>query len=49
MRRYTWQGLRDAQGNITINRKFPDMKTLADYVHSKGLKIGIYSSPGPKA
>ena len=23
------------------------MKALADYVHSKGLKIGIYSSPGP--
>ena len=44
----TWQGARDAQGNITPNRKFPDMKALADYVHSKGLKIGIYSSPGPK-
>src|SRR5207249_11091380 len=28
-------------------KKFPDMKALADYVHSKGLKIGIYSSPGP--
>ena len=44
----TWQGQRDSQGNITTNRKFPDMKALADYVHSKGLKIGIYSSPGPK-
>jgi alpha-galactosidase len=44
----TWQGSRDAQGNITPNRKFPDMKALADCVHSKGLKIGIYSSPGPK-
>jgi alpha-galactosidase len=43
----TWQGSRDAQGNITTNKKFPDMKALADYVHSKGLKIGIYSSPGP--
>ncbi len=30
------------------NSKFPDMKALADYVHSKGLKIGIYSSPGPR-
>src|SRR5207244_1392602 len=28
--------------------KFPDMKKLADYVHSKGLKLGIYSSPGPR-
>ena len=43
----TWQGERDAQGNIHPNKKFPDMKALADYVHSKGLKIGIYSSPGP--
>ena len=44
----TWQGSRDSQGNITTNRKFPDIKALADYVHSQGLKIGIYSSPGPK-
>jgi alpha-galactosidase len=44
----TWQGTRDAQGNIRPNEKFPDMKALADYVHSKGLKIGIYSSPGPR-
>ncbi len=44
----TWEGGRDAAGNIMTNRKFPDMKALADYVHSKGLKIGIYSSPGPK-
>jgi alpha-galactosidase len=43
----TWQGSRDTQGNITPNKKFPDMKALAGYVHSKGLKIGIYSSPGP--
>jgi alpha-galactosidase len=45
----TWEGAhRDAQGNITTNNKFPDMKALADYVHAKGLKLGIYSSPGPK-
>lgn len=44
----TWEGKRDAQGNIQSNSKFPDMKALADYVHSKGLKLGIYSSPGPK-
>jgi alpha-galactosidase len=43
-----WQGKRDASGNIVPNSKFPDMKALADYVHSKGLKIGIYSGPGPK-
>jgi alpha-galactosidase len=44
----TWEAGRDAQGNIQTNDKFPDMKALADYVHSKGLKLGIYSSPGPK-
>jgi alpha-galactosidase len=44
----SWEGERDNQGNITTNKKFPNMKALADYVHSKGLKIGIYSSPGPK-
>jgi alpha-galactosidase len=44
----TWEGERDAQGVIHTNKKFPDMKALADYVHSKGLKIGIYSSPGPQ-
>lgn len=44
----TWQGKRDAQGNIHPNSRFPNMKALADYVHSKGLKLGIYSSPGPK-
>ncbi len=43
-----WQGTRDAQGNIHPNAKFPSMKALADYVHSLGLKFGIYSSPGPK-
>jgi alpha-galactosidase len=43
----TWEGPRDAQGNITGNLKFPNMKGLVDYVHSKGLKIGIYSGPGP--
>jgi alpha-galactosidase len=44
----TWEGVRDAQGVLQPNHKFPDMKALADYVHSKGLKLGIYSSPGPR-
>ena len=49
----TWEGGhsenegRDAHGNIETNDKFPDMPALAAYIHSKGLKIGIYSSPGP--
>jgi len=43
-----WEGQRDAEGYIHPNAKFPNMKALADYVHARGLKIGIYSSPGPK-
>jgi alpha-galactosidase len=43
-----WEAGRDSAGNILANEKFPDMKALTDYVHSKGLKIGLYSSPGPK-
>jgi alpha-galactosidase len=42
----TWQGKRDAQGVLHANERFPDMKALGDYIHSKGLKFGIYSSPG---
>jgi alpha-galactosidase len=37
---------RDKNGMINSNRRFPDMKALTDYIHSKGLKAGIYSSPG---
>src|SRR5580692_3366781 len=37
----TWEAQRDAQGVIHANSKFPDMKALADYVHGKGLKLGI--------
>lgn len=39
---------RDAQGNILPNKQFPDMKALTDYIHAKGLRAGIYISPGPK-
>ena len=38
---------RDAQGKVNANPRFPDMKALTDYIHSKGLKAGIYTSPGP--
>ncbi len=39
---------RDNNGNILPNQHFPDMKALTDYIHSRGLRAGIYSSPGPK-
>ncbi len=43
-----WQKERDTvTGKIVPNDKFPDMKSLTDYIHSLGLKMGIYSSPGP--
>lgn len=38
---------RHEDGSIWVNARFPDMKALADYIHSKGLKAGLYSSPGP--
>ena len=38
---------RDTQGKILPNKHFPDMKALTDYIHGKGLKAGIYTSPGP--
>ena len=45
-----WQVSRDAAGKIVIDpKRFPSgMKALADYVHSKGLKFGIYSDAGTK-
>jgi alpha-galactosidase len=43
-----WSGTRDASGNITVNpNQWPDgMKAVADYIHSKGLKAGIYTDAG---
>jgi len=38
---------RDSAGNLLTNKRFPDMKGLTDYIHSKGLKAGTYTSPGP--
>lgn len=34
-------------GTLAGNKNWPDMKALTDYMHSKGMKFGIYSSPGP--
>lgn len=43
-----WQVSRDKDGNIVVDpERFPSgMKALADYIHSKGLKFGIYSCAG---
>ena len=44
-----WQGGRDNRNNMIPDpKKFPSgMKALVDYVHSKGMKIGIYSDAAP--
>ncbi|MBI9017502.1 MAG: NPCBM/NEW2 domain-containing protein [Phycisphaerae bacterium] len=38
---------RSELGTILPNEKFPDMPALTEYIHSKGLRAGIYTSPGP--
>jgi alpha-galactosidase len=38
---------RDKSGKINSNPRFPDMRALTDHIHAKGLKAGIYTSPGP--
>ena len=43
-----WAGSRDAAGLIHSNAGFPDMKALADSIHFKGLKFGLYSAPPRK-
>jgi alpha-galactosidase len=45
-----WEGGRDAAGHLIANpQKFPEgIKGVADYVHSRGLKFGIYSCAGDK-
>ncbi|PVY43766.1 glycoside hydrolase family 27 protein [Pontibacter virosus] len=44
-----WQGGRDNRNNMIPDpAKFPSgIKALADYVHSKGMKLGIYSDAAP--
>lgn len=39
--------VRTVEGNVIPNNNFPDMKAMTNYIHSFGLKAGIYSSPGP--
>jgi alpha-galactosidase len=47
MKRKGDEPYRDADGAALPNDRFPDMKGLADYIHEKGLKAGLYTSPGP--
>jgi alpha-galactosidase len=46
----SWQGPRDASGNITVNANFPSgIKALGDYLHARGLRLGIYTTPAAKS
>jgi alpha-galactosidase len=38
---------RDSNGDLLANDKFPDIKGMVDYIHSRGLRAGTYISPGP--
>lgn len=39
---------RDENGQLLPNTRFPNIKGMVDYIHAKGLKAGIYTSPGVK-
>ncbi len=47
MKRKGDEPYRDDDGAVLPNAKFPDMKALCDDIHAKGLKAGLYTSPGP--
>jgi len=41
-----WEGQRGGKFNaIQPNERFPNIKELTDYIHTVGLKVGIYSTP----
>ena len=39
---------RDDAGRLLPNKRFPNLQGMTDYIHAKGLKAGIYISPGPR-
>jgi alpha-galactosidase len=41
----TWQARREPDGTIYSNKRFGDIEELADYLHERGLKLGLYSTP----
>ena len=43
-----WQGGRDHRGRIHAHEGFGDLRGLTDDLHAMGLRVGIYSSPGPR-
>jgi alpha-galactosidase len=45
--RHTGAPPRSPDGSVRPNDRFPDMTALTSYLHAKGLKAGIYTTPGP--
>ncbi len=44
-----WQAeKRTENGELLTNEKFSDIKGMSDYIHARGMRFGIYSSPGPQ-
>jgi alpha-galactosidase len=43
-----WEGRRDAAGNIQPSQAIGDVPSLSSYIHAKGLKFGLYTTPGPQ-
>ena len=43
-----WQGARAASGQMQSNARLGDMAQLGRDIHARGLKFGLYSSPGPR-
>jgi alpha-galactosidase len=44
-----WQAeKRTESGELLTNEKFSDIKGMSDYIHARGMRFGIYSSPGPQ-
>ncbi len=39
---------RSPAGDILPNRRYPDMAAMTAYIHARGLKAGLYTSPGPR-
>ena len=38
---------RDAEGRLLPNKRFPDIRGMVEHIHARGLKAGLYTSPGP--
>jgi alpha-galactosidase len=47
MKRQGNEPYRADDGTILCNERFPDIEGMVDYIHAKGLRAGLYTSPGP--